>query len=953
MLRKFYEKVLPDEGVYCVTGIDSSAEPPKVRNYFCDTKDQMFETIERVKSRNHNVFVALSTFNEYTRKADNAIWCRSFFVDLDVGDSKDYHSKEEALQALDAFLEKTGLPQPVRVDSGRGVHAYWPFEIAVESEEWKTYAEKFKSYCLDNGLHIDRAVTADAARILRAPDTLNYKEDPPLPTSLIDEEINLYVFEEFKDFLGVEEAEPSLDEILAMVPKGDLTDDQKAMMKLDNFETTFERIAIRSLEGDGCAQIKEILINPNGISYDMWLGGLSIAGKCDDGETAIHKMSEDYEGYSYENTVKKAFDSGIEGARRCEWFAQENPSKCEGCPHRGKISSPIQLGKSLKVAALPVEKTEGAVWTPQSALALPEALHPFQRGINGGIYYTPPPTMDKKTKQVTVADPVLISQYDLYPIKRIYSPLDGECLLLRTHLPNDGIRDFMMPMKTVYAQERFKEVMASNGVFMNPLGNGVQYLMTYIYKWGSYLEHTMSADIIRSQMGWTDESRQSFVLGTKEYKKDGTIIDAPISSLCRKVANMLKCKGSYDEWKLSMEKLSNESMEVHAFALLCGFGSIFMNYTSTPGVTLGLSGTSGAAKTGAMYAALSIWGDPQALSVATNEGATANALVGRYLALHNLPFAIDEIGNIKPDLLSNIILKVSSGQAKLKMQASVNAERDYEANASLIAFMTANGDLYDKLGSFKGNPEGEVARLIELKSYGVPKYLEKNTRMGPYIFDRLKHNHGWAGPDFIKNVLANYNDDEIKPLLDAEIEKFKNDFGDFGPYRFYENTMAVAMVACDMLREFEILDLPKERIYNVMVTNFLGIKDGARKISDVDYESLIGSFINQHATNMLAIKDGKVSMDPRGPLYIRADIDKSLLSINLGEFNKFLAERQVSSRELIHHLQTKGISTVKKRVRMGAGWKDAMAAFNDNCYQFDSVDMFKLPIPDGGEVAND
>ena len=103
---------------------------------------------------------------------------------------------------------------------------------------------------------------------------------------------------------------------------------------------------------------------------------------------------------------------------------------------------------------------------------------------------------------------------------------------------------------------------------------------------------------------------------------------------------------------------------------------------------------------------------------------------------------------------------------------------------------------------------------------------------------------------------------------------------------------------------------------------------------------------------MLAIKDGKVSMDPRGPLYIRADIDKSLLSINLSEFNKFLAERQVSSRELIHHLQTKGINTVKKRVRMGAGWKDAMAAFNDNCYQFDSVDMFKLPILDEGEVAN-
>ena len=180
-------------------------------------------------------------------------------------------------------------------------------------------------------------------------------------------------------------------------------------------------------------------------------------------------------------------------------------------------------------------------------------------------------------------------------------------------------------------------------LFRSPLGNGVQYLMSYIHKWGSYLLDTREAEIMRTQMGWSDEQRTSFVWGTKEFRRDGKEVDAPVSSLCRKVASMLKAKGSYEEWKLSMEKLSNESMEMHAFTLLCGFGSILMNYTSTPGVTLGLSGKSGSAKTGAMYAALSVWGDPVGMSIATNEGATSNALVGRYLSLHNMPFAIDEI----------------------------------------------------------------------------------------------------------------------------------------------------------------------------------------------------------------------------------------------------------------------------------------------------------------------
>jgi len=946
MLRKFYEKVLPADGVYCVTGIDTSVEPPRVRNYFCESQDQLIETIESTKARKHNVFVALSSFDEFTRKADNAILSKSLFIDLDVGDTKDYKSKQEALEALDKFLESSGFPSPIRVDSGRGIHAYWPFEEAVPIEEWKPCAEKFKSYCIEQGLMIDKAVTADAARVLRAPDTFNYKEDPPLPTFIMDEEMPQYVFAEFKEFLGIED-EPSIEDILALVPKGDLSDEQKSLLKTNNFETTFERIAIRSLEGDGCAQIAEVLTNPNGISYDTWVGALSIAVKCDDGETAIHKMSEDYEGYTYEATVKKAYHSGIEGARRCDTFARENPAKCEGCKHRGIISSPIQLGKALKVASQPLEKTEGALRVQAGSFTLPDALYPFIKGVNGGIYYVTPPTTNKKTGQVTHNEPILIADYDVYPIKRIYSQYDGECFLMRAHLPNDATREFMLPMKQIYAQEKFKEIMSSNGVLMNPIGNGVQYLMTYVYKWGRYLIDTQSAEIMRTQMGWADKEHSAFVWGVKEFSRDGKTTDAPVSGLCKKVANLIRAEGSYAEWKASMEKLSNESMEIHAFALLCGFGSVLMNYTTTPGVTLGLSGASGAAKTGAMYSALSVWGDPVGLSIHTDEGATGNALVGRMLGLHNLPFGFDEIGNMKQENLSKAVLKISDGSAKLKMQASINAERDYEASASLIAIMTANGDLYDKLGALKANPEGELARLVELKFYGVPEYLAQNTRMGPFMFDRLKKNFGWAGPDFIQQLYATHTDEQITERLNVVIEKFKIDFGDFMPYRFYENIMGTAMVVADMLKEFNILDLPKERIYNVILGHLIGIKDGVRRISKIDYESVVGSFVNTHQANVLAIKDGKITMEPKGPLYIRADVDKSLLSIDAGEFNKYLAELQVSSRELIHHLKLLGINTTtSKRVRLGTKWKDATAVYNAVCYQFDSTDLVDELIPE-------
>ena len=51
------------------------------------------------------------------------------FIDMDG-----YASKKDAAQALNAFLEKTGLDAlgtPYVVASGGGLHCYWPLHEAV------------------------------------------------------------------------------------------------------------------------------------------------------------------------------------------------------------------------------------------------------------------------------------------------------------------------------------------------------------------------------------------------------------------------------------------------------------------------------------------------------------------------------------------------------------------------------------------------------------------------------------------------------------------------------------------------------------------------------------------------------------------------------------------------------------------------------------------------------
>jgi len=127
MIKQFYEKALPSQGVYCVTAI---GKDNKVQNRFTQTLDELEEIVDALKDEGKNVFVAMSTFSGYSRKADSAIYARSFYIDLDVDpeNPKKYRSKDEALEALADFIQITQLPPPVRTDSGGGIHAYWLFD---------------------------------------------------------------------------------------------------------------------------------------------------------------------------------------------------------------------------------------------------------------------------------------------------------------------------------------------------------------------------------------------------------------------------------------------------------------------------------------------------------------------------------------------------------------------------------------------------------------------------------------------------------------------------------------------------------------------------------------------------------------------------------------------------------------------------------------------------------
>lgn len=169
----FLKRVLPADGDFVVAAIRPGVKG--CHEIVAPTQADAAAAIRRLSTKPLNVYIAIGSFDKNRRfpKAK-----KSLFLDLD---SKDFGgSKQTSARELAIFCKTIGLPMPaILVDSGGGLHCYWPFVNELDVGPWRALAAALKAKCAELGFKADPTCTADAARILRVPTTLNYKYDPP------------------------------------------------------------------------------------------------------------------------------------------------------------------------------------------------------------------------------------------------------------------------------------------------------------------------------------------------------------------------------------------------------------------------------------------------------------------------------------------------------------------------------------------------------------------------------------------------------------------------------------------------------------------------------------------------------------------------------------------------------------------------------------------------------
>ena len=913
--------------------------------------EDFYQLIERTKKRQHtNIWFALSSFQTpYSRKGENSLYIKSFFLDVDVGKPKNsYPTKEEAQEAVLKWIETVGLPEPTVVDSGNGYHVYWILKEEITTNEWQPYADKIKELCVQHKLIIDPVVPANRAQILRIPGTLNFGKEcdnPNPPTAEVVTDIHTYSLEEIASCLG-KVAKPISEFDLSQVKKGIDDETKKFLGTDDSYEYEFRELAEKSLEGNGCNQIKWVLENASSCPEPLWFTAISVAVRCIDGNTAIHLLSEDHPDYTPEETERKARHALKEKYKHgCNAFESANPGGCDGCPYKNNIrgKSPLGIVARLKMAepntdasADTTDPEENNKVFPKEFLKLPDSLFPFMRPEGGGIYYQPASTKGPN-KEVIVQPPYQIYPYDLIPIKRLTSPYDGESLHLRLWLPKDGVKDFIFPLKLLGAPDKYKEFLFTNGIILN--GKNIETLKEYLMKWASYYIHRNRAEDMRVQMGWVSSAYESFIAGNTEITKNGDF-NCPTSPAVHNVAPHIRKEGSFSGWRVAAEQLMQEGFQLHRLSLLMGFGSVLVPMTNIGGLVVSLSGEKGTGKTGALQAGLSVFGDPIKLKITTEEGGTINGLFSRATTLKNILMGIDETSNFKPEIVSKAVFRLPMNeQPKIRLMSSYNVERKVGEGSSQLILMTTNQSNKQKLfANGKANPEGELRRLLEFDMYKPPGGLAESR--GQQLFEPFKNHFGHAGPLFIRSIYDT-GVDRVKQLVTDWKTRFLKDFIDETAYSYWTGGLAAIFAGGEIAVKNKIIDYDIEELYRFIIDKLYAMHNETNK-TVVSYEDLINEFIITNMTSTLMIDEdtGKIMMEPRSDsLIIRIDVNSGSVYISSAALKKYLDKLQIGVSHFENTLLNKDIlrkgggdMTAPYKMRLGTGWKNGVA--NVRCYEF-------------------
>ena len=821
----------PNHGLYCTCEMTAKKE-----HIFVQDTAEFYPKIDSWVENRCNVYFALATFDEKVaeikgnkdrRTIPNSRYIKSLFIDMDG-----YASKKEAASALNRFLMETGLDLlglPWIVSSGGGIHCYWPFEKEIEVAQWKPIAENFKRLCVQQKLRIDMTVTADSARILRVPETFNFKDKYPEPRQVrILTEGDIFNFDDLGSHITSQlKTIPAISTMPSFKLEGTrpkAAPSATAVKLFENSVTKFRTIVEKSRKGVGCGQIMHYMEHAAEDGMEpLWRGVLSIAQKCEEHEQAVIWIS-DMHPYDRDRMHTKLRE--IKGPYPCTKFDSENPGICTSCPHWGKITNPLALGREYAVEV--AEKViDVGVEEMARQILRPEPPRGYAYGRNGGVF------MEKKDEDAdgnAVTRQVPLLAYDLFPVDILN--MNGEHLVHMSVVRHNQVETVTIPQKSIVSKDETAKHLANQNVLAAFGSGNDKNLYDYVRACVEKMSTERIPIIVPSSYGWQED--ETFVFAGKIYSKKGSIA-VPMPGLENIAANTVPT-GSIDAWRAFIHLLIKKKMWKHLAVFLAGAGSALMKFTGIYGIIYHCASTaSGTGKSLALEAAASIWGHP--VHYRTGKGTSPVAMQQRLGLLNSISLITDEITSKNRKDFSwfpEFLLDVTEARGKERMDSGSNKERLNLSTWATNCLMSSNTYTVDFLtGAQEFSAEGEMRRLLEFAMNDVLKWEPDEIE----IIKTLHSNYAIAGHMFVEYMVKDVP--SLKSMVKEYIQQMSAQLKITNDERFWSAGIGANVAAAVLFsnKYAGIVDIPLEPVmeaYSDAISYMrTSIKAGARTAEDV------------------------------------------------------------------------------------------------------------------------
>ena len=785
--KEFLARILPSTGNYVATIIYTSGV---AFNIAFDNLDDMVKSITKqdtspntvyhaVLSHHNNIELQANGREKVSRTKETAYMAKTLCFDLDVGPAKPYPTRKEAANALKKAIDTLGLPAPLIIGSGKGLHVYWPLTTSINAADWIELSIAMRIALEENDLAVDASKIHDPTMILR-PVGSHHKKDPNnwievvALTKGIDTDVTLW-----RQLLA-----PWIGKAIKKITSTNTFSKTPAVSsKIAGFASIvagdFPPIDIYKTAST-CNQIK-ILLDTRGefAEEPLWRLSLGLAKYSDDIPAAIDNLCSGHINYDLHDSTAK-MNSWTVPPPTCAAFESLNPSGCQGCKYNGQGKAPHTAGGDIAVA-IPVAGDE----TDLQTFVLPETYEIYNNRITQLVTsMAKVKDSDGKVHEEISTERETVCRYVIVVLDRFTDVAHTETIVtVGVMYPILGWKTFEIPMSLLSSGgPELNKLLGNQQLFISSdeeIKRTRRYLMTYLEE----LQRRNATSYMYNSFGWQPDG--TFLCGSKLLgNTEG--INFKLTGLATKIAAHLKPSGTLEAWKSATAVYNHPDAHILQFFFLAGMGSFLIEGSTINSLLMNMySPGTGTGKTMTIHAINSICGDPNGLMLKSND--TDNSLFKTFGTMHNLASCIDELHTMHADRRKPVVMQLTQGMERKRLGA--NSEMLESVSWKAVVIAASNTDLHAEL-DLSMSTEAEKARIYQAT-------IPKSTTIGDLGANASKlffRNYGHAMPLLAQKVIDLGGPTKVYEAAEARFDK-KYNFQFTGEERFVRAGFIVASIA--------------------------------------------------------------------------------------------------------------------------------------------------------------